>query len=247
MPRIVWISVALGLLIAGCSTTSPFHTTPRLPQRIAGVSHIAMLPARVRIYELGAGGLRELKSDWSARGTENVSRAFADLLQARRGVHVTAWDSSSAPPALRDSLADTYAMFDAVNAAVLLHTYNEDGYNFKDKTDQFDYSLGADIACLDTAADAFLVVMASDYIASSGRIAAQTGAVIVGALVGVSVTPVGAPTFVYAALVDRRTGDILWHSAEMKRGEYDLRDQSSAAAAIDRMIPSFPLGTAVEQ
>jgi hypothetical protein len=132
-----------------------------------------------------------------------------------------------------------------VAQSAALHTYPESGAQFETKTKQFDYSLGS-LPRIGQAsgADAVLFIDASDQISSGGRVARDVALLVVGAAFGVIAIPQGGLTSVAAALVDPRSGDVLWFNRHAARGVYDLRKLDSAescvADAFDYFITTFP-------
>jgi hypothetical protein len=227
--------------IVGCGSALPYRTAPDLASKTPGIHTVMLMPADVEVFELGTGGDTEKMDDWCEQARTNVINAVKNQLQGRATVMIRECDSLQLPSTVKRNLEETQALFQAVNASVVLHTYGEGRDRFDDKIKKFDYSLGGEVRELSDSADAYLFVRGVDYISSSGRTAAQVGAVIVGALFGMSVTPHGAPTFLAIALVDAKTGELLWHTYTAEEGTYDLRDMDKTSDLVKRGLKSFPV------
>lgn len=63
------------LLVTGCIPPA-YISRPDGAQRFGQIRKIALLPPRVSVYELGAGGVVEKIDEWSETGTQNVLKAF---------------------------------------------------------------------------------------------------------------------------------------------------------------------------
>ena len=97
----------------------------------------------------------------------------------------------------------------------------------------FDYTLGPDAATLveGIGADAFLIVVATDYVETGGRVALIVLGVLASVVAGAPVGPTMSPTSVILALVEARTGSILWFN-QVASGA-NLRDPQSDAELVD--------------
>ena len=229
------------LVLAGCVPPN-YITHPNYAARIAQLKKIDILPPRINVFEIGAGGVVEKIDDWSQAGTQNVLKALGDELAARRGVQVNIIDAGALPDNLRPELDETQLLFDAVTASVVAHLYGIPAQRFDDKRANFDYSLGSDTAKLITGnADAFLLVKGLDHISSSGRQALQLTTMLAAAAFGVAIIPQLGITAMNVALVDSRSGDILWYVSTRSDGGHDLRNPTSAAAFVKNSLVGFPL------
>ena len=143
---------------------------------------------------------------------------------------------------------------------ILLHTYpntNVRGHFFEEKVQNFDYSLGTEVGGLVKGADALLFLDAQDHVWTAGRQALQALGVILSVGAGIAtgvrnpalaaritalIIPVpvmSGGTVVRAALVDSRTGDILWINAMGSGAGTDLRDPASARAMVSELFKDF--------
>lgn len=200
-----------------------------------------LLPPVVHVESLSAGGVQEEQEEWSRQAEGNVITALQEQLKARPGLQLEYLSPGSLPQETKANLTETQALFDAVNISILLHTYGPEPMRFPDKVDNFDYSLGMEVNKLAGQADALLVVRAEDHISTEGRKALQAASVILGALVGVVMVPAGGATMVSAALIDARSGSLLWYNWIGSGGGYDLREAASTNSLIKGLLVDFPL------
>jgi hypothetical protein len=179
--------------------------------------------------------------DWSALARTNVMTAIDNELAVKPMILVKPFEESLLSQDQRSNLDQTRALFDAVNFSIILHTYGPPEQRFADKLQNFDYSLGAEVHELVQDTDVLLFVSCSDQIATAGRKAVQAGSVILGALVGVQITPMYGATNLSMALVDAETGEILWYNQHGSRGAQDLRDPIKTTNMIKQVMQDFPI------
>ena len=91
--------------------------------------------------------------------------------------------------------------------------------------------------------DAVLFVSCVDHIATAGRKAVQAGSIILGALVGVSMTPNMGITSISIALVDADSGSILWYNVHRSGGDHDLRNPITTTTLVKQLLKDFPFST----
>ena len=144
------------------------------------------------------------------------------------------------------NLEQTAALFEAVNSSIIIHTYGQPVHRFPEKIQNFDYTLGPEVRQLSGQTDALLFVRGVDNIATAGRKAVQAGSVILGALVGVQVTPNMGVTAVNLALVDANTGEVLWFNFHASAGDHDLRNPVDTTALVMDILKDFPIKKPVE-
>ena len=205
-----------------------------------------MLPPRIDIFEIGAGGVLEKIDEWSRTGADNVLNAFLAELEKRKGLQVSQLDIAVLSEENKIELEQTQLLFDAVRASVVIHIYGIPGmivppHRFEDKISNFDYSLGSDTAKVNVlGADAFLMARGRDHISSGARHATQATAMLVAAALGAVVIPRGGITLMDVALVDARTGEILWFTSNRAEGT-DLRKPWSVNAFVMDTLAGFPI------
>jgi len=172
------------IIMAGCAPAR-FRANPQLQEKVASIKTVAIMPPGVRVYQLSADDERKLMEDSTAAATQHVARAIEEKLKSHSGFVFTPFPSPSALPdtsssfgaaRLTDELEDTQALFEAVSASVLLHTYEPKSggaadQTFPEKLKNFDYSLGPDVQRLAKLAntDALLFISGVDHISTAGR------------------------------------------------------------------------------
>ena len=240
---------AAAYLLSGCAVS--YRANSRFREQAQQIRTVAILPSEVKVYQIDADGVREEIAEWSAQARTNVVAALENELRAKMKTMVKVV-SEEALAEEKTRLEETRALYDAVSAMILLHTYpdtNIRGHFFEEKLKNFDYSLGAEVGGLAKGADALLFFQAQDHVWTAGRQAMQTLGVILGIVATQGWLPVliGPPivlsggTGVRAALVDSGTGDILWINAVGSGAGTDLRDPASAIAMVGELFKDFPV------
>ena len=229
------------LLTTGCVATpdwykryqQPYRSHPDLTSRTKTVKVLGVLPPDIKIYELSAGGVTELRDDWSATGRETVLSGLADVLN-ERGVTLK---SLTVGREMQAPVDDLTALYRAVSYSIVEHTYKN--FPFQTKLENFDYSVGSvDDLLKKYQSDAFLLVYGIDEISTTGRKALRGVGLVLGSVTGQPVLSQGT-TALNVALVDR-SGAILWYKIAGQDGGYDLRDPKSARAFVRRLVADFP-------
>lgn len=216
-----------------------------------GVKRIAILPPRIDVFELTAGGQRQKVEEWSVQARENVLAALAQEFKVRSETPlesaVTREDALSDD--LKIELEQTHLLLDAITASIARHILGLGENVFDNKANDFQYSLGAETQKLNLSqADAFLFVKGFDHISSAGRHVLQVASILAGAaggaFSGVFIMPMGQAGLAGLAftLVDAKTGDLLWYGVDGGAGGTDLRKSSSAASLVNSVFRKFPIG-----
>jgi len=235
--RVFVFSVLLAALTAGCVTSparqayqAPHRAHPEVEQRARKIRTIAVLPPDIKISALSAGGVEELREDWSATGRDNVVKA----LQAHLKGQSVSIKLVSVEPEIRDTVGELRALFRAVSLSVLNHTYSM--HPFMTKLERFEYSVGSVERILQkTNADAVLLAYGFDEISSDGRKALRAVGTILPFVPQVS----SGRTGLCVALVDA-AGTILWYNIEARSGGYDMREPQGASKFVKVTLVNFP-------
>ena len=240
MKKVLLILLASSVLLQACLPPA-FRAHPTLAQRAATIKTVLVAPPKVEVFELGAGGMREKMDEWSDQGRKNVIAALEKSLANKGSLRLRQLDEESLPQEAKAELEQTSALFEAVNDAILRHTYGAGPELFEEKLTNFDYSLGPEIRALHMeGVDALLFIRAVDHVSSQGRIAQQVALALVAAALGVVVVPQGGVTALSVAFVDANTGTILWHKFVRALG-HDLRDSGSANRIVNQVLADLPL------
>ncbi len=235
--RVLAFSLLVATLISGCVTSpamrayqAPHRAHPEVEQRTRKIRTIAVLPPDIRISSLSAGGVEELREDWSTTGRDNVIKA----LQAHFKDQPVSIKLVPVDPEVRDTVAELRPLFRAVSLSVLHHTYST--HPFMTKLDRFEYSVGSVERITQKAhADAVLLAYGFDEISTGGRKALHA----VGTILPFVPRTSSGTTGLCAALVDP-AGTILWYNIEARTGGYDLREPQGASNFVRVTLVNFP-------
>jgi hypothetical protein len=224
------------LILPGCiSHPQNYRTAPHFDTQRTSIKTITVVEPRIEIFEVSAGGVREKVEEWCAIGSRNVKLAMETELASKSTWRVRPFSQDALSKEAKDNLKDTYALFDAVNSSLFLHSYNraQPQFIFPETVTNFNYSLGPEVRDLAADADALLLVYGIDHVATSGRKAIQAGTMVVGALLGVVAVPRSGPNLVVAALIEAKTGSILWYNL---RPYGNLRDETEAGTIAKELL-----------
>jgi hypothetical protein len=208
---------ALALLAACTSTTSSAsRARPDLRERLPQIRSAALLSVEVREYEVSAGGVPELKQDWSAEARRAIVDALAAELRSRQ-IELRVVDRDTA---MQGEIDELRALAEAVNASL----------SFPNPV-SFDYSLGPVGSFIDRYhVDALVFVW--------GRARLPTGGQrLLAILHGKGGEDVGQLAM---TIVDRE-GDVLWFNHRALVGSNgDLRQTDNATDLVRAMIGDLP-------
>jgi len=244
----------LVFLLSGCAPAVSYRANPRFQEQARQMHTIAILPSKVRVYQIDAGGAREEIAEWSAQAQSNIIFALENELRTKMKAAVKVVSEESLVEE-KPRLQETRALYDAVSTMISLHTYpnpNNPSLFFEEKQKNFDYSLGSEVGSLANGAKSLLFFTAEDHVWTGGRQALQALGVILGlgvaafnpigaSIVGPPIPRMSGGTAVKAALIDSATGDILWINAVGAGAGKDLRDSASASAMVSELFKDFPL------
>lgn len=239
MKRSLLAVILVSMFLAGCAVPT-YRGHPQMQERLARTKTVVMLPPKVEVYQVSAGGIKEKIDEWCDIARNNVAAAVDSTIRGRGGLTVVPLSTGSSSS---ESVAveEVEALFDAVSSSILWHTYGPPEHVFQEKLSAFDYTMGPGLTQLAGKADALLLVRGVDNVSTGGRKALMTGAVVLGALVGVVPVSTGGASSISMALVDPMSGDIIWYDAGGSGGVHDLRDGGSARSLVNQILLDFPL------
>ena len=231
-------------ILAGCLLLTAFgcaslpahryRSHPEFETRSKLITTAGILSPDIKIYEVTAGGVRELRDDWCKTGQENVGHAAGDSFRER-------WVQVKIIPTEKETeeeVEDIVALYRAVNTSIISYTYGDNP--FPEKVRRFEYSIGPIDSLLKRwNSDALVFIMGFDEISTSGRKALTAAAMVLGALTGVVMLPGGGITVVSIAVVDP-SGNILWYNVKGSQGGHDLRDPESTRQFLKSIVSDFP-------
>jgi hypothetical protein len=231
-----------------------FMAHPELKQKKEPLKTVAIVPARIKVYRVAAGGVRELMDAWTTAAEEAVTKAIEKHLREQTSFIPVPFPSQSAPleaqagtasASMREEIEETMALYDAVSASIWRHSYVPED-TFAEKQTNFDYSLGPDVRKLAAPAnaDALVFVSGFDIVPTAGR----TAVVLMGALATIAVGAAtgaamplesgGPGTLIGVALVDGSSGSILWY--DVGQHIFDLKNPEKAAMLVEQVFKDFP-------
>ncbi|MGH7766092.1 MAG: hypothetical protein ACREQP_01450, partial [Candidatus Binatia bacterium] len=147
-PKLLTSAIA-AFCLAACAV--PVHrASPDLSQRVPTIKTVLLVSPKVKVFELRAGGAREKIDDWSEQAAKNVSQAIAENLAARTSFRMARSSEDSLPEEEKAKRREFFALYEAVDNAIILHTYGPPEQRFEEKLTNFDYSLGPEVRQLRT-------------------------------------------------------------------------------------------------
>ncbi len=257
-PLSIGLYMVILAIMAGCAPAH-FRANPQFQEKVQFIKSVAIMPPSIKLYALSIGGNTELMDEPTAPAEQIVAAAIEKELERHAGVvfkpfpsptAILATSSDLAAAGLKDELEDTQALFEAVSASVLLHTYkNDPDQVFPEKFKNFDYSLGPDVQRLArlTNADALLFISGVDHISTGGRKVMMSGVALL-CTAGFLVNPIQAAmclaslpgrAIIRVALVDATTGALLWYNVDVGTS---LTYPDSVTDLAGRVFWDFPLG-----
>jgi hypothetical protein len=234
---ILILLVVMFSLNFGC-VPKHYRVNPEFATLSKEIEHPILAHPKIKVYELTAGGVRELKQEWCDIGLENVTGA---VLQNLKGIKCQIMGEKLAPE-LEEKIEDLRALYKAVSYSIHMHAMNEQNNPnvFSTKIANFDYSIGPiDDILNEIEADGIILVYGSDEISTGGRQALMAAGLIVGGITGTYAGPRGGITSVNASIINR-DGKIIWYSSKVSSGNADLRNKESVDKIIQQLFADFP-------
>jgi hypothetical protein len=217
-------------LLAGCATQS---RTVKQIDRLNAVDEanprLLVMTPDVKYYLLTAGGVSQPHGEWTDAARRNFEKELVDFAELRKTDLVLIPDDTT----LGENEIAYQKLYSAVGMTILNHYYGI--FKLPTKHGSFDWSLGDGVHEIAEKYDADYALFSyyRDYQASGGRIAFA----VLAAVAGVSVQTGNESGF--AALVDLRTGDIVWFNL-VRAGSGELRDSQGAHAVVKQLFADLP-------
>jgi hypothetical protein len=196
-----------------------------------GPVRILIFRPDIKVGEQTTAGLFQPNAEWYENARKELTAA---LLAAKKNRQFDAVLQDEPTAAKAVQYAEYRALFRVIVGTAIRHKlFGKDP--LPSKADRFDWSLGGGVAQIAAGSNANygLFLFSHDGFESSGRKAAQ----LVASLMGARDTP-GAHLG-YAALVDLKSGDLLWLNVDLK-ATGDVRTAEGAAARIEQLLAGFP-------
>ena len=238
MARILGMGIAAAILLAANPILAQ---TPVATEKYAisdGFTFASDAPPRILVFrpELKVGeqttaGIFQNNAEWHAAAMRELNSALI-LAGTKRGLDMVLHNEEIGNSA---SLAEHRALFRIIVGTIIRHKlFGKDP--LPSKQNRFDWSLGSGIAHIDPAAraDYGLFLLSHDIFESAGRRAAKLVATLMGN------AEVAGTHFGYVALVDLKSGDIVWLGVDLKASG-DVRTAEGAAQRVEQLLNGFPV------
>ncbi|MFK7894804.1 MAG: hypothetical protein AB8G23_03150 [Myxococcota bacterium] len=250
--RIALLGLACLLFLSACvAPLPPYRAVPNFAAKSTHIESVTLVPPLVAVYAMSSGDIEQEVQDWSDDANELAQSAVRTRIEALGKTFVPYAGTRGPRPDFRlgrenparrlaaagsDKASDSWLLFESAKEAILRHTYDIT-QAFPERIEKFDYTLGQDAAALlgGTRADAFLLMTATDYVPTADRQALIGVGAAAFLYTGSYGGPGGTPAELTAALIDSRTGDILWFN-KVSMPLSDLRDPKANAALVDLVL-----------
>ena len=234
-------SVALPIVLAGVVAMCPAPARAAdvyVREGFSGVADgaVVVMPPDIRLFEVTTAGRFEPRDDWTEAGKSEVATALGAELAAR-GITAEPYREPGADSERNRAHAQVRGLFGLVAQTILVH-YVDEKQRLPSMNGRFAWTLGPDAAVLadDHSGARFgLWVSFGDGYSSAGRRAMNAAAAIVGG------TLVWGRQVGHAALVELKTGDIVWFARRISSGSSgDLRTPDGARNAVHALLEALP-------
>lgn len=230
----VLVSAFLSVVLVGCmQATIPqyrAHYTFVDKPEVYAPRKVLLLPVDVIIKEVTAGGVAEEVPDWSKQGSANVREALSKYFNAEKKKKIRLMEMPKLSDRDTDNVKQHLALYRRVAGAVVDTSYGQ--MPWPHKIQKFDYTLGQGLSALAerTGADSAIIVVGEDEVSTTGRKIAAFF------LDSVSY----GHSFLSAAIVNLRSGDILWFNYAFQYKSTDLREADDALKLVDMLFQEYP-------
>ncbi|MEM7411420.1 MAG: hypothetical protein AAF430_14370 [Myxococcota bacterium] len=243
-----WLCLVLALLGSACVLPRPYRAPANQALRWSDIETVTLVPPLVSVAAMSSGDIEQEVQEWSDTANQNTRGAVQTYLESTgkifvpyAGAHPPRPDFRIHPGSVnsRPQVSEgeqSWLLFESAKDAILRHTYDL-GQLFPPQMENFDYTLGPEARALlaGTPADAFLLMIATDFIPTEDR-AALIGVGAVAALAtGSYAGPSATPAELIVALVESQTGDVLFFN-KVSMPLADLRDPEASKALVDLVL-----------
>jgi hypothetical protein len=202
-----------------------------------GSARILLFRPKITVGAQSTGGMFEPRAEWTEQARKNIDSAIAEA-QGKLGNVVVRQVDAIGPDT--QIVAEYQALFDAVAQSVITYQFFK-GNRLETKkrdnrNDVFNWMLGPDVSKLPGAdqADYALFILTKDHYGSTGRKIFQ---ILAAVSIGYGIT--SGLHAGYAALVDLRTGNVMWINADNEMGG-DVRTADGARHRVTQLLEDFP-------
>jgi len=231
--RNLFVAAALMLALAACNTRT--HQLTTTMNRVDGQApKVVLMPLDVELSLLSAGGVPEVRADWTETANTLLLEALRNEKQAR-DIRMAVFGDATTDEAKADLANQLIKLHGVVGNAILVHQYNPQGA-LPNKNGAFEWSIGPAAKSLKEVyqADYALFVWVRDSYTSGGRAVAMF---LAAAAFGVALP--GGQQLGFASLVELETGNVVWFNL-LARGSGDLRHAEGAANTAQNLLAQLP-------
>ncbi len=225
--------IAAILLLAGCNTRTHQLTTT-LKREPDKQPTVVLMPLDVELSLLSAGGLPEVKADWTEAANKLLLESIRNEKQ-NRNIQMAVFSDGKSDEARNDLANQLIKLHGVVGQSILLHHYMGQP-PLPSKAGAFEWSLGSSAKVLKEVygADYALFVWVRDSYTSGGRAVVMF---LAAAAFGVALP--GGQQLGFASLVELETGNVVWFNL-LARGHGDLRSPEGAANTAENLMAQLP-------
>ena len=223
--------LALLALLSGCATTAVRSVNDANGRPMGLHGSVVLVEPDIELSELMAGGMAEPRREWTQAARQLLPQAAREVL-ARQGIGMQPDYSLPADVGPDDPRRQITLLSEAVSMSILQYSRSSGTGPLRNKHGRFDWSLGPGVSVLReaTGADYALFTYIRDSYASGGRNAMRVaGLLLLGGDIG------GGMQVGVAALVDLRTGQVVWHNLLVDQSG-DLRNLTGARETTDHLL-----------
>jgi len=197
------------------------------------------------VEELSAGNVEEKAKDWSNEASQNAARLVRALTKENHAFEIVG--DAGLSPTDKTTLQQHGALYARMLASINNSRFASNAA-WKERVASFDYTLGPGMSDIATqsGADAVLFVIGNEHVSSGGRKARMVGGFLMGIVTGITTgvamisVPRAGGSFLSLGLVDMRTGDLFWVSADYKGGAINLRNEKDLRTVLAQLFASYP-------
>jgi hypothetical protein len=191
------------------------------------------MPVDIELSTLTAGGVKEIRADW----TETARNLVSDAIERQLAGHDDRLITYTAPqdPEEQQEHAQILKLHGLVGQTIMLYSVLPAAVP-PTKKDRFEWSLGEEVTRLRHTSDAEYALFV--YIRDSYATAGRKALMVTSALLGVGVS--GGSQIGFCTLVDLHDGSIIWFN-RIANQTGDLRTKASAYTAVAELMADIPL------
>ncbi len=198
---------------------------------------IIVVPITIKFYKLTAGGVPEEIDEWDMQSDALFKTAIMEKLDYSKKIKIL--EENSLSPELKEFLNEQTGLYRAVAESIITHTYME-GSTFPLKLKNFDYTLGPELNRINDfiPSDTLLFISGTTTYWTGGRVFLGICGALLGAATGITVLPGDVPDWISAALVDSKTGNVIWfrYMGAPYMQISDLRNKDIVSKTVDYLF-----------